>query len=108
MRRIFHHMRSMRSIVQQTCVQNTRSLIRNIANGQTVDLNVDQASYSFDYDLGEEVDFDKKLLSDAPSKIAQFLHPELYLSPEAGAVAQGPGTPPSEPTSPVVPEESAQ
>lgn len=108
MRRIFHHMRSMRSIVQQTCVQNTRSLIRNIANGQTVDLNVDQASYSFDYDLGEEVDFEKQLLRDAPSKIAQFLHPELYLSPEAGAVAQGPGTPPSEPIPSVAPEESAQ
>lgn len=108
MRRIFHHMRSMRSIVQQTCVQNTRSLIRNIANGQTVDLNVDQASYSFDYDLGEEVDFEKQLLRDAPSKIAQFLHPELYLSPEAGAVAQGPGTPSAEQTPPVAPEESAQ
>lgn len=95
MRRVVLSNRPCKSIVQQTGVVNTRSLIRSLAKGETIDLNIDASMNTFDYDLSEEVDFGKRLVEDPPSKIAQYLNPDKYLSP-ASAENEVEHTPPDE------------
>lgn len=71
------HVRPNRTIVQQTAVVNTRSLLIDYMQGKPIDLQTKGVPGSYDFD-GVDVDFDQPYIDTAPNKIEQTLHPDRY------------------------------
>lgn len=97
------HSRPMSTIVQQTAVVNTRSLLSDYMAGKPIDLNTTGVQGSYDFD-GVPVDFDQPFVDSAPNKIEQALHPEKY-TPGIREVVE-PKPPVVEPDSPPSPAPS--
>lgn len=96
------HTRPQRTIVQQTAVVNTRSLLSDYMSGKPIDLNTTGVQGSYDFD-GVPVDFDQPFVDSAPNKIEQALHPERYTPGirevvEAKPPVQDPSAPSPAPT----------
>ena len=92
MRRKILFPRDFRSNVQITSVSNFKDVIRQVANGVPVELNVNGTSGSFDFD-GVDVDFDKPVVEDAPNKIDQHFYKARFISQ---ALSASKDTPPVE------------
>lgn len=75
--RIF--IRDYRSKVNVTPVSSTKDIMRQVANGEPLSLNVTGVVGSYDFD-GVDPDLDAELVEDAPNKIEQHLHSDKYVS----------------------------
>ena len=91
------HRRPSKTIVQQTAVVNTRSLLSDYMSGKPIDLNTTGAQGSYDFD-GVPVDFDQPFVDSAPNKIEQALHPERYTPGIREVVEPKPPMPDPSPT----------
>lgn len=79
MRRPRIHKRDFRSNVQITNVSNTKDIMRQIANGESLELNVTGVTGSYDFEDGE-IDWDAPLVEDAPNKIEQQFRKGRYIN----------------------------
>lgn len=100
MRRKILYLRDFRSNVQITSVSNFKDVIRQVASGAPVELNVNGVSGSYDFD-GVDVDFDKPVVEDAPNKIDQHFYKDLFISQSLSASKDTP--PVEEPPAPEPP-----
>lgn len=71
--------RDFRSTVNITPVNSTRDVMRMVANGEPLNLNVTGVTGSYDFD-GVDVDFDKPIVEDAPNKIEQHFNKGRYIN----------------------------
>lgn len=72
-------MRDFRSCVEINNVSSTKDIMRQVANGEPLNLNVTGISGSYDFD-GVDPDLDAQLVEDAPNKIDQHLYKDKYIS----------------------------
>lgn len=72
-------MRDFRSCVEINNVSSTKDIMRQVANGEPLNLNVTGSSGSYDFD-GVDPDLDVQLVEDAPNKIDQHLYKDKYIS----------------------------
>lgn len=79
MRRPRIYKRDFRSNVQITNVSNTKDIMRQIANGESLELNVTGVTGSYDFEDGE-IDWDAPLVEDAPNKIEQQFRKGRYIN----------------------------
>lgn len=100
-------MRDFRSKVNITPVNSTKDVMRLVANGQPLNLNVNGVTGSYDFD-GVDPDFDAPRVEDAPNKIEQQFNKGKYinnaLSDKSDQVelkdSEQPPTPPTPPVPP--------
>lgn len=79
MRRTRIYPRDFRSTVNITPVNSTKDIMRLVANGEPLNLNVTGVTGSYDFD-GVDVDFDAPLVEDAPNKIEQQFNKGRYIN----------------------------
>lgn len=72
-------MRDFRSCVEINNVSSTKDIMRQVANGEPLNLNVTGTSGSYDFD-GVDPDLDAQLVEDAPNKIDQHFYRDKYIS----------------------------
>lgn len=107
MRRPRIYPRDFRSTVNITPVNSTKDIMRLVANGEPLNLNVTGVTGSYDFD-GVDPDFDAVLVEDAPNKIEQQFNKGRYINQalsnqsDQGVVQvnEQPPTPPTPPTPP--------
>lgn len=73
------YLRDFRSTVNITPVNSTKDVMRSLAKGEPLDLNVDGVTGSYDFD-GVDVDFDAPRIEDAPNKIDQHFDKAKYIN----------------------------
>lgn len=72
------YLRDFRSTVNISPVNSTKDVMRSLAKGEPLDLNVDGVTGSYDFD-GVDVDFDAPRVVDAPNKIEQHFDKGKYI-----------------------------
>lgn len=92
-KKIIYH-RSIESIVQQTNVQTTKDVLKQLFSGNVqIDLNPGSSPRSFDFDDQTKVDFDKPQFEGFSNLIDQAVNKQKlfeHLNPPAPAVDPAP------------------
>lgn len=97
------HIRDFRSCIEINNVSSTKDIMRQVANGEPLNLNVTGTSGSYDFD-GQDPDLDAQLVEDAPNKIDQHLYRDKYISQAFSKESDpSPAPEPPAPPAPLVP-----